>query len=163
MQNLKKTVDVSPSREWSPEHFEKVKAQINALYEQQTPIEKLENKMYAIKSKMKDYLDKEDVSEIKTTGDFLQEYMSAFKKFGGITQKQLAEYWGISTSNLRKYVTGERSLNPTLIYKIATTFETSPKLWLDIQSKNQLFKKLMEINEIESAEKKYSLEELIRA
>ena len=89
--------------------------------------------------------------------------MSAFKKFEGITQKQLAEYWGVSTSNLRKYVVGERPLSPTLIYKMAATFETSPKLWLDIQSKNQLFKKLIEIDKIKSAEKEYSLEELIRA
>lgn len=166
MQKLKKTVEVSQSREWSPEHLENVKAQINALYEQQTPIEKLENKIFAIKSKMKDYLDKEDISEIKTVGDFLQDYMTAFKKYLGIPKKDFAAYWGEKGPNLRKYELDERTLTPSLIYKIANTFGTSTDIWVDIQFKNQRLEKISEIDKIEedqSNEKKYSLEELIRA
>ena len=141
MQKLKKTTEVVEPKEWSKEYLDYVQEFIKVENEEESSIQKLKSKMFALSRKMKHYLRSEEVTEIQTTGDFLQKYMSAFKKFEGITQKQLAEYWGVSTSNLRKYVTGERPLSPTLIYKMATTFETSPKLWLDIQSKNQLFKK----------------------
>ena len=118
--------------------------------------------MFALSRKMEHYLRSEEDATIQTIGYFLQEYIAAFKEFRNITQKKLCEYWGISTSNLRKYVTGERPLNAVLMCKIAKTFDSSPELWLGIQSKNELLKKMLEMNKIQSKKDQCSFEEFIR-
>lgn len=146
-------------KKWTKEHSRNVQAFIKQQYAQTDPLEKLENKLFAIKLQMQDYLQNEAITEIKTVGEFIQEAITAFKELLNISKKALAEHWETTTANLSKYINKERGLNVELALKIASTFDIPAQLLLDVQIKNQL----LELSNKKDYEKEFSLEELTRA
>lgn len=147
-------IEANGRKNWTQKDFLETSSYIKELYDAQSPQEKLDNAVYAIRVGMEFYLE-EDISKIKTLGDFVAELLDVYKKFGRITHERIAKHWDLSASNLRKYIKGERSISIDLILKIAATSKTKPQLWLDVQNKNQL----LEIQQKNYAEK-YSLEKL---
>jgi plasmid maintenance system antidote protein VapI len=146
-------------RKWTKEHSSNVQVVIKQHYDQTDPLEKLENRLFAIKLEMQDYLQNEAITEIKTVGKFIQEAITAFKELLNISKKALAEHWEMTTANLSKYINKERGLNVELALKIASTLDIPAQLLLDIQIKNQL----LELSNKKDYEKEFSLEELTRA
>jgi len=146
-------------KKWTKEHSRNVQAFIKQQYAQTDPLEKLENKLFAIKLQMQDYLQNEAITEIKTVGEFIQEAITVFKEVLNISKKALAEHWETTTANLSKYINKERGLNVELALKIASTFDIPAQLLLDVQIKNQL----LELSNKKDYEKEFSLEELTRA
>lgn len=156
--NIDKDLGIKP-RKWTKEHSSNVQTFIKEHYDQTDPLEKLENRLFAIKLEMQDYLQNEAISEIKTVGKFIQEAITAFKELLSISKKALAEHWETTTANLSKYINKERGLNVELALKIASTLDIPAQLLLDIQIKNQL----LELSNKKDYEKEFSLEELTRA
>lgn len=152
-------MEVNGRKDWSNDEFQEIDAYIKALYDAQSPKEKLDNVILGVCAEMENYLENENISEVKPVGYFLEAFMKAFKSFAGITQKRMAEHWDITAPNLRKYIKGDRSLGVELALKIATTFNTSAQLWLDVQSKNQL----LEIEEYKDFKDRYAANKLFRA
>lgn len=144
---------------WTEEDFENVEYLLKQHYAQTPPIEKLEHELFAIKLDMKDYLNTEEITEIRPVGTFIQEAITACKKLLKISKKALAEHWETTSANLSKYLKGERSLNVELALKIASTLNLPAQLLLDIEIKNEL----LEQGNKKDYEKEFSLEELIRA
>ncbi|NET80395.1 hypothetical protein [Okeania sp. SIO1F9] len=156
--NTKNGLGIKPKK-WTKEHSKNVQDFIKQHYAQTDPVEKLENRLFAIKLQMQDYLQNEDITEIKTVGEFIQEAIAAFKELLQISKKALAEHWETTTANLSKYLNKERVLNVELALKIASTLDVPAQLLLDIQIKNELIK----VGNKKDYEKEFSLEELIRA
>ena len=146
-------------KKWTKKHSQNVQDFIKQHYAQTDPLEKLENRLFAIKLQMQDYLQNEDITEIKTVGTFIQEAITAFKELLNISKKALAEHWETTTANLSKYLNKERGLNVELALKIASTLDVPAQLLLDIQIKNEL----LIVGTKKDYEKEFSLEELIRA
>lgn len=146
-------------RKWTKEHSKNVQAFIKEYYVQTNPVEQLEDRLFAIKLEMQDYLQDETIAELKTVGVFIQEAITVFKELLNISKKALAEHWETTTANLSKYLNKDRSLNAELALKIASTLDIPAQLLLDIQIKNQL----LELSNKKDYEKEFSLEELIRA
>lgn len=156
--NTENGLGIKPKK-WTKEHSRNVQAFIKQYYAQTDSVEKLEHRLFAIKLQMQDYLQNEDITEIKTVGAFIQEAITAFKELLNLSKKALAEYWETTSPNLSKYLKGERSLNVELALKIAATLDIPAQLLLDIQIKNQL----LELSNQKDYEKEFSLEALIRA
>jgi plasmid maintenance system antidote protein VapI len=161
MKNLQKfgsNIGFNEPKKWSKDLFEKTQTYIKSQYEQLTPTQKLEIRLYAIKAEMEHYLLDENTTEIRKVGDFIKEGISAFKELVGVSQKRLAEHWGIS-QNMGKYLSGERVIGVELALKIAATFAVPPKLLLHIQNKNEL----LEVDKLENYQKKYSFDNIIQS
>lgn len=158
MENLQDFDALAQRKKWSKEELSKVQAFIKEHHDTLSPLEKLDNRFFAIKTEMTHYILAEEVTQPKTIGAFIKEYIKAAKELMGISQKRLGTYWGVS-NNLGKYLSGERGLNADLALKIAATFNVSPELLLDVQKKNQL----LEIEQHLDYKTKYSLDNLLRA
>lgn len=157
LQNLNSNIGFNEPQKWTKEHFKNVQNYIKNQYEQYSPNQKLEIRLYALKIEMEHYLLDETPKELKSIGYFIREGINAFKEYVGISQKYLGEYWGIS-QNLGKYLNNERPISPELAMKIAATFSFSPKLLLHIQNKNEL----LEIEKNDNYKTEYSMEKLIQ-
>ena len=51
----------------------------------------------------------------------------------GITLQELADHLGISRNTLFKIRSGKAGITSTLAVKLAEAFDTTPKLWLNLQ------------------------------
>lgn len=161
MDSLKKfdtQIGFSKRKEWSKEDSAKMQDFIKQHNSELTPIELLENRLFAIKLEMEHYLTNTEIKEEKSVGVFIKEAINAFREFVGITQDKLAVYWGTTSANLRKYIVGTRKLNVDLAFKVASTFNYNPELLFDIERKNQLLDK-----SYKSYKEKYSLGKLLLA
>ena len=63
-----------------------------------------------------------------------------YLKVLNITKKDLAKYFEMEDSNLHKYLTGQRKLNPQIVLKISSFSHTKPESWFRVQVKNELVK-----------------------
>jgi len=143
-------------KEWTDEDLAKVQAFQKEHYDKMSSTEKLENKLFAIKTKIEHYLMQPTITEKKMVGEFIKEGILAFKKIAGITQEKLAKYWGTTSPNLRKYIKGERRLSIDLAIKIGSTFDLEPDLLMDVEIKNQLLSP-----DYKGYKEKYSLGKLL--
>ena len=87
---------------------------------------------------MEDYIEKDDIEENEVLDilDFVKMYLKALD----ITKVDLAKYFGMRDSNLHKYLTGQRKLNPEVVLKISSFSHTKPEYWYRVQVKNKLVK-----------------------
>jgi plasmid maintenance system antidote protein VapI len=78
-----------------------------------------------------------------------------------LRQKELAEAFGMEPSNMRKYLTGKRSLNDDFVLKLSGFTHTKPSLWINVESKykTRLADKLE--NRVEEYRHKYGYENFI--
>ena len=54
----------------------------------------------------------------------------------GITANEFAKHIGISRSNFNEILSGQRNINPELSVILGQLFQIDPKVWLQIQLKN---------------------------
>jgi len=80
------------------------------------------------------YLDNEQVEKEMQILDFVKLYLKSL----GITQEEFATIFKMKSSNLHKYFTSERKLNPDIVMKLSSFSHTQPELWYAIQTKNAL-------------------------
>lgn len=127
--------EITPDDLWNPEKMKIVTEYIRREAAKQTPEQILRNHMVGIRFHMEDYLRGENAEEEEMQIlDFVKLFLEAMK----ITQKEMAEYFGMKDSNLYKYLTGERRLNADLVMKLSSFTHTKPELWYQIQIKNEL-------------------------
>lgn len=126
--------EITPEDIFNPEKLKYIQDYIAKEAAKQTPEQKLRNKMLGIQFRMEDYVigDRDD-QEMQIL-DVVKLFLEAMK----ITQKEMAEYFGMKDSNLYKYLTGERRLNADLVMKLSSFTHTKPELWYQVQIKNEL-------------------------
>ncbi len=133
-----KNKEVSPKDLWNDQKSEKVKSFIKSHSNQQTEAQKIKNKLLAIQYKLEDYIENDDLkeSEVLQILDFVKMYLEALS----ITKKDLAAYFEMKDSNLHKYLSGQRKLNPEVVLKISAFSHTNPEYWYRVQVKNEIVK-----------------------
>ncbi len=113
----------------------------------QSPERKLKNEFLSIRFQMEDYIGNDNSDQ----PIMIQEYVKMYLKSLHITQRMLAELFEMESSNLHKYLVGDRKLNSSIILKLSSFTHTSPELWLRLQVKNDL----IEINREKEKNKEY--------
>lgn len=99
---------------------------------------RLEAALWALEQRMRYCLKYGNAVSVPPVGEFLKEGFRFYKDILGIPTKELARLWGIRASNLYKYLSGERNLQPALAIKIGATFGLDPELLLRIVLHHQL-------------------------
>lgn len=136
------------------DEFKALKTAILSYTAQQTPEEKVENKLISLKLKMEDYLNQQNPKKIVGTGQFLKEILKTLN----IKNNTFAEYIGLTKSNFSALINGNRKLNLDLAITLGRIFNVKPEIWLNIENKNQLFQMM---NKNKKKYEQYQLEDLI--
>ncbi|QHI36359.1 hypothetical protein IMCC3317_17210 [Kordia antarctica] len=148
--------EITPNDIWNVKKVNSVNEFIKNHSDNQTKERKIRNKLLSIQYKLEDYIEKDDIkeSEVLDILDFVKMYLKVFD----ITKKDLAKYFEMRDSNLHKYLTGQRKLNPEIVLKISSFSRTNPEYWYRIQVKNEIVKlKKEKIKDYE----KYDYEKLL--
>ena len=134
---MRKT-EILPKDIWNEEKLINVNEFIKNHSDNQSNERKIKNKLLSIQYKLEDYIEKDDIKENEVLDilDFVKMYLKAL----GITKLDLANYFGMRDSNLHKYLTGKRKLNPEVVLKISSFSHTKPEYWYRVQVKNELVK-----------------------
>jgi len=134
---MKKT-EILPKDIWNDEKLNNVNEFIKNHSDNQSKERKIKNKLLSIQYKLEDYIEKDDIEENEVLDilDFVKMYLKALD----ITKLDLANYFGMRDSNLHKYLTGKRKLNPEIVLKISSFSHTKPEYWYRVQVKNELVK-----------------------
>lgn len=130
------TTEISPKDIWNEDQLKKVADVIQSHSKKQSEKQKIKNKLLAIQYKLEDYIEQEEIkeNEILEILDFVKMYLKVLN----ITKKDLAKYFGMEDSNLHKYLTGKRKLNPDVVLKISSFSRTKPEYWYRVQLKNEI-------------------------
>ncbi len=134
---MKKT-EILPKDIWNDKKLNTINEFIKIHSDNQSEERKIKNKLLSIQYKLEDYIEKDDIEEDEVLDilDFVKMYLKAL----GITKLDLARYFGMRDSNLHKYLTGKRKLNPDVVLKISSFSHTKPEYWYRVQVKNELVK-----------------------
>ncbi|MFI0430063.1 transcriptional regulator [Mariniflexile sp. HMF6888] len=134
---MKKT-EILPKDIWNDEKLNTINEFIKNHSDNQSKERKIRNKLLSIQYKLEDYIEKDDIKENEVLDilDFVKMYLKAL----GITKRDLAKYFGMRDSNLHKYLTGNRKLNPEVVLKISSFSHTKPEYWYRVQVKNEMVK-----------------------
>ena len=102
-----------------------------------SPEEKRQVELIRMEYTIKNYLDaKITDNEMITVGDFLRMYLDKLN----IKQNKFANYIGILPSNFNKILSGNRNVSIELSLILGQLFQIDPKVWLQIQLKNDYIK-----------------------
>lgn len=134
--------------------FKALQQMIQEKAQLQSPKEVLENKLLGLRFQMQDYLNESQVERIEV-GWFLKKFLRELN----IKNKTFAAYIGIQESNLSALFAGKRKINPDLALKLGEIFRVAPRLWIDIQSKNEL---MQLVAEDRVAYQKYNIDDLLK-
>jgi addiction module HigA family antidote len=134
---MKKT-EILPKDIWNDEKLDTINEFIKNHSDNQSEERKIRNKLLSIQYKLEAYIEKDDIKENEVLDilDFVKMYLKAL----GITKRDLARYFGMKDSNLHKYLTGNRKLNPEVVLKISSFSHTNPEYWYRVQVKNDMVK-----------------------
>lgn len=117
----------------TPQEMEQIKAAIKKHQEAMSPEEKRQVEFIRMEYKIKIYLDAEITEdEIVIVGEFLKMYLNKIN----IKQDKFANHIGISPSNFNEILSGQRSISIELSVILGQLFRIDPKVWLQIQLKN---------------------------
>jgi addiction module HigA family antidote len=119
---------------WNAQKQDELKKFILSSSEKQSRERKIKNELLSIRFQMEDYIENESSDQPKMIRDFVKLYLKALH----ITQRRLADLFEMESSNLHKYLVGDRKLNSDMILKLSSFTHTSPELWLRLQVKNDL-------------------------
>lgn len=144
----------SSSDKISDEEYKLIKDKVTNFLENQSNKQKLENKILSLKYKMEDYIDQKYPQKILFVGSFIKDLLEIIN----IKNKTFAEYIGLSKYDFSKLLNGKKKLNSDLAIKLGQIFKINPKLWIEIEVKNEL---LLIEKEYSSDYKKYRLDDLI--
>jgi plasmid maintenance system antidote protein VapI len=133
-----KNIEILPKDIWNDDKLNKINEFVRKHSDNQSKERKIRNKLLSIQYKLEDYIERDDIkeNEILDILDFVKLYLKVFD----ITKKDLAKYFGMRDSNLHKYLTGKRKLNPEVVLKISSFSRTKPEYWYRVQVKNELVK-----------------------
>ncbi len=133
-----KTVEILPKDIWNDEKINDINEFIKNHSDNQSKERKIRNKLLSIQYKLEDYIEKDHIKEHEVLNilDFVKMYLKALD----ITKRDLAKYFGMRDSNLHKYLTGKRKLNPEIVLKISSFSRTKPEYWYRVQVKNEIVK-----------------------
>ncbi|MFN8579285.1 MAG: addiction module antidote protein, HigA family [Candidatus Sericytochromatia bacterium] len=145
----------SSSDKISDEEYKLIKEKIDSFLETQSPKQKIENRILALKYKMEDYIEQKEPEKILFVGGLIRELLDIIN----IKDKTFAEYIGFSKYDFSKLLNGKRKINGDLAIKLGQIFKIKPNLWIEIEIKNELF--FLE-KEKKNEYKKYSLDDLIK-
>lgn len=133
--NFKVGIGLNDGHKWSADKLSKIKAIATKKNEERSSESKLKNEILSLRYQMEEYLEKEiTVDDKMTIHAFVKEYLELMN----IPFNKFAMFFGKKDVNLKKYTTGERKFKADLAIKFANFFHTSPELWLNIQSKNDI-------------------------
>ena len=132
---------------WNKQKQNDLKKFILSHSEKQSRERKIKNELLSIRFQMEDYIENIVSDQPKMIQDFVKMYLKALN----ITQRRLADLFEMESSNLHKYLVGDRKLNSSMILKLSSFTHTSPELWLRLQVKNEL----IEINREKEKSKEY--------
>ena len=133
-----KNAEIQPEDIWSNSKLDKIDALVKTHKSEQSKEQKIRAELLGIQYKLEDYIENDDLKESQLLNilDFVKMYLKVLD----ITKKDLANYFDMRDSNLHKYLTGERKLNPEVVLKISSFSNTKPEYWYRIQIKNELAK-----------------------
>lgn len=133
-----KNIEILPKDIWNDNKLNRINEFIKKHSDNQSKERKTRNKLLSIQYKLEDYIEKDEIKENEVLDilDFVKMYLKALD----ITKKDLAKYFGMRDSNLHKYLTGRRKLNPEVVLKISSFSRTKPEYWYRVQVKNELVK-----------------------
>lgn len=152
-QNIK---EVRSKDIWSEKKYDKLKDYILQESKKQSKERLLRNELLSIKYRMEDYVKNDQVEAEMKILDFVKLYLKTFD----ITQKRLAKAFDMQSSNLHKYLKGDRRLNPDMALKLSSFSRTKPELWYFIQTKNELLSLRKEKGDLKKY-KKYDYENFL--
>lgn len=137
-----KNIEISPKNVWNDDKLNRINEFVKKHSANQSKDRKIRNKLLSIQYKLEDYIKRDEIkeNEVLEILDFVKMYLKAL----GITKKDLAKYFGMRDSNLQKYLTGKRKLNPEVVLKISSFSRTKPEYWYRVQVKNEMVKLKME-------------------
>ena len=130
--------EILPKDIWNDNKLNRINEFIKKQSANQSKERKIRNKLLSIQYKLEDYIEKDEIKENEVLDilDFIKMYLKALD----ITKKDLAKYFGMRDSNLHKYLTGKRKLNPEIVLKISSFSRTKPEYWYRVQVKNEIVK-----------------------
>lgn len=133
-----KNTEILPKDIWNDEKINNINEFIKNHSDSQSKERKIRNKLLSIQYKLEDYIEKDNIKENEVLDilDFVKMYLKALD----ITKRDLAKYFGMRDSNLHKYLTGKRKLNPEVVLKISSFSRTKPEYWYRVQVKNEIVK-----------------------
>lgn len=128
-------IGLPEGEQWSASQLAAVKAFIKKEGQKRSPEQQLAIQMTAIRYRMEDYLDNNEISlkDIRS----IETFLAAFLKVLNISFKKFAFSIDTTDGNLKKYLTGERKFNTDLAMKFGCFFHTAPDLWIRICTKNE--------------------------
>ena len=135
---MARTKEILAKDIWNKEKENGLKDFILLHAQKQSKEELLKNKLLSIQYQIEDYIGNDASEEKLRVLDFIKMYLSALN----VTQRRLAELFGMKDSNLHKYLVGDRKLNTSLVLKLSSFSHTNPEYWLRVEVKNEL----LEIN-----------------
>lgn len=155
-----KKAELTPEQIWDDPHNDLLKNAIHRDAKSQTEERKLRNQMLTIQYAMEDYV-RENSGEASNKELRLLDFVKMFLDVLDLRQKELAKAFGMEPSNMRKYLTGKRSLNDDFVLKLSGFTHTKPSLWIKVETKykTRLADKLE--NRVEEYRHKYSYENFI--
>ena len=117
----------------TPQEMEQIKAAIKKHQEAMSPEEKRQVVLIRMEYKIKNYLDAEVTEdEIIIVGEFIKMYLDKVN----VKQDKFAKHIGISLSNFNEILSGQHNINPELSVILGQLFQIDPKVWVQIQLKN---------------------------
>jgi len=117
----------------TPQEMEQIKAAIKKHQEAMSPEEKRQVELIRMEYKIKNYLDAEVTEdEIIIVGEFIKMYLDKIN----VKQDEFAKHIGISLSYFNKILSGQHNINPELSVILGQLFQIDPKVWVQIQLKN---------------------------
>lgn len=134
MKNINTRKEIRVKDIWNEQKQADLKKFILSSSEKQSRERKIKNELLSIRFQMEDYIENESSDQPKMIRDFVKLYLKALH----ITQRRLADLFEMESSNLHKYLVGDRKLNSGMILKLSSFTHTSPELWLRLQVKNEL-------------------------
>jgi antitoxin HigA-1 len=129
-----KIQEIKPASIWNKERSKALGEFILGESLKQSKERILANEMLAIRFMIEDYINSKTPAKKKRVYDFVILYLESLQA----TQKSLADLFGMKSSNLYKYLVGERKLNGDLILKLSAFSELEPEYWIRIEVKNEL-------------------------
>ncbi|MDX2249949.1 MAG: hypothetical protein SF052_24405 [Bacteroidia bacterium] len=117
------------------EDFRGLREQIETYSSQVSSTDKMQIKISGIKYRMETYLNDPSPKQVIPVGKFLEDLIEII----GVYHKDFATYIGINSSNLSALLKGTRRFNRDLVLKLGHIFNIDPAIWLNIQSKGDIW------------------------
>lgn len=156
--SLDVSIGLSNEKKWNADKLSRIEALIKQESKKQSEERVLRNNMLAVQYEIEDYLESENIKVDKTLeiGHFVKLYLDEMN----LSKKRFADILELQPSNLHKYLTGSRKLNADLALKFSYFFNTSPEMWIMIQTKNEIIH-LKRENSSKSYYKKYDYKKVL--